>query len=135
MGVYTFAVQLCFVAPRRAHRSLLRSSRVPLFIAPPGLEARARAMKSRSNSPQTSPQIRKYRVDSRESATVPSALRKASFRVEELPPINMNTSFQGSSPAPERESYHKPGLLGPVPAGVRRVSGESTPSRPILNGN
>ncbi|KAI6814264.1 hypothetical protein KC332_g11128 [Hortaea werneckii] len=89
-------------------------------------------MKSRSNSPQTSPQIRKYRVDSRESAT---ALRKASFRVEELPPINMNTSFQGSSPAPERESYHKPGLLGPVPAGVRRVSGESTPSRPVLNGN
>ncbi|KAI7628153.1 hypothetical protein KC319_g17216, partial [Hortaea werneckii] len=74
-------------------------------------------MKSRSNSPQTSPQIKRYRVDSRESAT---ALRKASFRVEELPPINMNTSFQGSSPAPERESYHKPGLLGPVPAGVRR---------------
>ncbi|KAI7551323.1 hypothetical protein KC331_g2623 [Hortaea werneckii] len=89
-------------------------------------------MKSRSNSPQTSPQIKRYRVDSRESAT---ALRKASFRVEELPPVNMNTSFLGSSPAPERESYHKPGLLGPVPAGVRRVSGESTPSRPILNGN
>ncbi|KAI7163645.1 hypothetical protein KC349_g1171 [Hortaea werneckii] len=90
-------------------------------------------MKSRSNSPQTSPQIKRYRVDSRESAT---ALRKASFRVEELPPTSMNTSFMGSSPAPERESYHKPGLLGPVPAGVRRVSGgESTPSRPILNGN
>jgi len=29
----------------------------------------------------------------------------------------------------------RPGLLGPIPSGVRRVSGEATPSRPMLNGH
>ncbi|TKA31796.1 hypothetical protein B0A50_01875 [Salinomyces thailandicus] len=91
-------------------------------------------MKSQSSSPQTSPQVVKtYRVDSRE---VPIALRKASSRLGELPSVSMNSSFQPlGSPPTDRDVGSRPGLLGPVPAGVRKVSGEATPSRAILNGN
>lgn len=47
----------------------------------------------------------------------------------------MNGFQPFGTPSSDRESSPRPGLLGPIPNGVRRVSGEATPSRPILNGH
>ncbi|KAK5131871.1 hypothetical protein LTR08_000538 [Meristemomyces frigidus] len=47
----------------------------------------------------------------------------------------MNGFQPFGTPSSDRELSPRPGLLGPIPNGIRRVSGEATPSRPILNGH
>ncbi|KAK4545744.1 hypothetical protein LTR36_002698 [Oleoguttula mirabilis] len=46
----------------------------------------------------------------------------------------MNGFQPFGTPSSDRDASPRPGLLGPIPSGVRRVSGDATPSRPILNG-
>ncbi|KAK5174097.1 mother-specific HO expression [Saxophila tyrrhenica] len=92
-------------------------------------------MKSRSSSPQTSPQVvRRYRVDTASTAGVTASpshsLRKTSLRIEELPQLAMNGFQPSSSPSNGNTSVSTaPGLLSPLPNGSRRLSGDnaSTP--------
>lgn len=67
--------------------------------------------------------------------SVPSNLRRPSFRIEQLPAVSMNGFQPFETPPSDRDLPPRPGLLGPLPSGVRRVSGDATPSRPTLNGH
>ncbi|TKA83523.1 hypothetical protein B0A55_00519 [Friedmanniomyces simplex] len=95
-------------------------------------------MKSRSSSPQTSPQVvKRYRVDSnKDGATAPMTLRKSSLRIEELPASNaMNGLSPHAAPSSAREASPQTELLRPIPHGMRRPSSDATPARPALNGH
>ncbi|KAK0906996.1 mother-specific HO expression [Friedmanniomyces endolithicus] len=95
-------------------------------------------MKSRSSSPQTSPQVvKRYRVDgNKDGATAPMTLRKSSLRIEELSGINAMNGLQSHmASASLRDASPQTELLRPIPHGMRRPSSDATPARPVLNGH